>query len=361
MEGLKMPEKTGKTAMQARRPAKKRPAGKFSSSRPHQTAKSPHPAKKIADSRGERIPKTKKAADQHGERIPKTKKAADQHGERIQKTKKTSGQRGERIQKTKKAADQHGERFPKAKKNAEQHGERIQKVLAAAGLGSRRQCEELITTGRVEVDRKVITELGSRVDSDVQEIRVDGQPLPKTKLVYYAVNKPAGIVCTNSDPTGRPRVIDMIPNSADIRLFTIGRLDLSSEGLILVTNDGELANLLTHPRYGVDKTYRALVAGRPNREVLSKLLRGVHLAEGVARVDRVEVKSHHKESTNLEIVLREGKNREIRRILAQLGHKVMRLTRVAVGPIRLGEMPVGSVRKLAKEEISTLRKSVVQP
>jgi 23S rRNA pseudouridine2605 synthase len=227
-------------------------------------------------------------------------------------------------------------------------------VLAFAGLGSRRQCEELITTGRVEIDRKVVTELGSRVDAATQEIRVDGQALPRTKLFYYAVNKPIGVVCTNSDPAGRPRVIDMIPGN-DARLFTIGRLDLSSDGLILVTNDGELANLLTHPRYGVEKTYRVLVAGRPELEILMKLRRGVHLAEGVARAERVEVKSHHKESSTLEIVLREGKNREIRRIFAQVGHKVMKLTRIAVGPIRLGEMPAGAVRKLSKEEVASLR------
>ena len=245
-------------------------------------------------------------------------------------------------------------------KPADPRGERIQKVLAAAGLGSRRQCEELITAGRVEIDRKVITELGSRVDAATQEIRVDGQPLPRTKLFYYAVNKPAGVVSTNSDPAGRMRVIDMVPNSGDIRLFTIGRLDMSSEGLILATNDGELANLLTHPRYGVEKTYRVLVAGRPAPEVLAKLRRGVHLAEGVARAERVEVKSHHKESTMLEIVLREGKNREIRRILAQLGHKVMKLSRIAVGPIRLGDMPLGAVRKLSKEEIAALRNDAVR-
>ena len=245
-------------------------------------------------------------------------------------------------------------------KPADPRGERIQKVLAAAGLGSRRQCEELITAGRVEINRKVITELGSRVDAATQEIRVDGQPLPRTKLFYYAVNKPAGVVSTNSDPAGRMRVIDMVPNSGDIRLFTIGRLDMSSEGLILATNDGELANLLTHPRYGVEKTYRVLVAGRPAPEVLAKLRRGVHLAEGVARAERVEVKSHHKESTMLEIVLREGKNREIRRILAQLGHKVMKLSRIAVGPIRLGDMPLGAVRKLSKEEIAALRNDAVR-
>ncbi len=233
--------------------------------------------------------------------------------------------------------------------------QRLQKVLAAAGLGSRRQCEELITTGRVEVDRRVVTELGTRVDPSQQQVRVDGQPLAKPKLVYYAVNKPKGVLCTNRDPSGRPRVVDLLP-TRDARLFTIGRLDLHSDGLILVTNDGELANRLTHPRYGVGKTYRVVVAGRPTREVLAKLLAGVHLAEGVARAERAAVKSHHKESTVLEMVLREGKNREIRRILARVGHKVLRLTRTAVGPVRLAELPAGASRQLTHEEIAALRR-----
>ena len=233
--------------------------------------------------------------------------------------------------------------------------QRLQKVLAAAGLGSRRQCEELITTGRVEIDRKVITELGTRVDPLTQQIRVDGEPLTKPKLVYYAVNKPVGILCTNRDPSGRPRVVDLVP-AGDARLFTIGRLDLHSEGLILVTNDGDLANRLTHPRYGVCKTYRVVVAGRPDRDVLAKLTQGVHLAEGAARAERVDIKSVHKESAVLEMVLREGKNREIRRILARVGHKVERLTRVAVGPIRLGTLPSGAHRRLTNEEIAALRR-----
>ncbi len=233
-------------------------------------------------------------------------------------------------------------------------GERLQKVLAAAGLGSRRQCEELITTGRVEVDRKVVSQLGARVDSAAQDIRVDGESLSFGRRVYYAVNKPKGVVTTNRDPGRRPRVIDLVPNQ-DIRLFAIGRLDLNSEGLILVTNDGELANRLTHPRYGVEKVYLAQVVGRPTLEVLDKLKRGVHLAEGIARVQDVRIESHQKESTWLEIVLREGVNREIRRLLARVGHKVLRLVRVSVGPIRLGKMPPGSVRSLAHEEIVALR------
>ena len=233
--------------------------------------------------------------------------------------------------------------------------ERLQKVLAAAGLGSRRQCEELITTGRVEIDHRVVTELGTRVDPATQDVRVDGEALPRTKLQYFAVNKPIGVLSTNRDPSGRPRVIDLV-DAGGARLFTIGRLDLHSDGLILVTNDGELANRLTHPRYGVCKTYRVLVAGRPEREVLRKLSEGVHLAEGVARAERIEIKSQHKESAVLEMVLREGKNREIRRLLARVGHKVLRLTRIAVGPVRLGNLPVGSVRLLRREEIAALRR-----
>lgn len=237
--------------------------------------------------------------------------------------------------------------------------QRLQKILAAAGAGSRRQCEELITTGRVEVDRRVVTELGTRVDPARQEIRLDGLPLPTSKPAYWAVHKPAGVVSTNRDPSGRPRVIDLVP-SVRARLFSIGRLDVSSEGLILVTNDGELANRLAHPRYGVEKTYRVQVAGRPTREVLARLRRGVRLAEGVARVEAIRVKSHHQQSTLLEMVLREGRNREIRRVLARVGHKVLRLVRIAVGPVRLGRLPPGESRRLTPRELSALRRAAGQ-
>jgi 23S rRNA pseudouridine2605 synthase len=239
-------------------------------------------------------------------------------------------------------------------------GQRLQKVLAAAGIGSRRQCEELITAGRVEVDRRVVTELGTKVDPARQEIRLDGVPLPRAKPVCYAVNKPPGVVSTSRDPSGRPRVVDLVP-AAGARLFCVGRLDLSSEGLILVTNDGELANLLTHPRYGVPKTYRVLVAGRPTPQVLANLRRGVRLAEGLARVEQVRVKSRQRESTVLEMVLREGRNREVRRVLASVGHKVLRLVRIAVGPVRLGELPPGGHRKLTGEELEALRRAGSKP
>ena len=230
----------------------------------------------------------------------------------------------------------------------------MQKVLAAAGFGSRRECEELITTGRVEIDRKVVTELGTRVDSSAHEIRVDGQTLSVGRRVYYAVNKPRGVVTTNRDPAGRPRVIDLVPDTG-ARLFAIGRLDMYSEGLILVTNDGDLANRLTHPRYGSAKVYLAQVAGLPTLEVLEKLRRGVHLAEGLARVDDIRIESEQKDSAWLEMTLSEGMNREIRRALARLDHKVLRLVRIQVGPVRLGKLPPGAARLLDRAEVEALR------
>src|SRR4029079_14938431 len=188
---------------------------------------------------------------------------------------------------------------------AEQNpAERLQKVLAAAGLGSRRRCEDLIREGRVEVDRQVVTELGTRVDASRQEIRVDGESLRPSKRLYFAVNKPVGVVSTNRDPSGRSRVIDLVPT--DQRVFAVGRLDRSSEGLILVTNDGEFANRITHPRYGVEKTYLVRVAGAPDQRQLARLKRGVHLAEGYAKAQSIAVKRKHGQSTDLMIVLNEG-------------------------------------------------------
>ncbi len=231
--------------------------------------------------------------------------------------------------------------------------QRLQKILAAAGLGSRRSCEALIAAGRVEVDGQVASELGCCVDPRNQEIRVDGTALAKSRRVYFLVNKPTGIVSTNRDPSGRPRVIDLVPKGFG-HVYTVGRLDLSSEGLILVTNDGELANRLTHPRYEVPKVYMVLVAGVPSDESLAKLQQGVHLAEGRAHVDRLRVVKSRRQSTQLEMVLREGRNREIRRLLAAVGHKVLRLKRVAMGPLRLADLPVGEVRRLEPREVKEL-------
>ena len=236
-------------------------------------------------------------------------------------------------------------------------GERLQKVLAAAGISSRREAEQIILEGRVEVDGQVVTELGTRVEPRQQEIFVDGQRLGRAKLVYYAVNKPTDVVCTARDPSGRPRVIDLLPPDVG-RVFNVGRLDLSSEGLILVTNDGELANKLTHPRHGVKKVYEVQVVGEPGHEVLAQLRRGVHLAEGFVKPVEVRIKSRKKNGAILEMVLDEGRNREVRRLLARVGHKVQRLVRVAVGPIKLGEMPRGASRMLTPEEVRKLHAAV---
>ncbi len=224
-------------------------------------------------------------------------------------------------------------------------------------MGSRRQCEELIAQGRVEIDRQVVTELGTRVDPVAREIRVDGTVLHGCSHVYYALNKPTGVLSTNNDPSGRARVIDLVPASAG-RLFSVGRLDLNSEGLILLTNDGELANRLTHPRYGVEKTYRVLVAGETTAGELEQLRRGIHLAEGVARVARVKALQKRRQSSVLEMVLDEGRNREIRRALARVGHKVLRLTRVGIGPLRLGKLKPGEFRRLSPEEVGELQRAV---
>lgn len=232
--------------------------------------------------------------------------------------------------------------------------ERLQKLLARAGLGSRRKCEELILEGRVEVDRRVVSTLGVKADPASQEIRVDGIALRRPKMVYYAVHKPQGVVSTNRDPAGRPRVVDLLPPTAE-NLFTVGRLDMSSEGLMLVTNDGELANRLAHPRYGVEKTYHVEVAGQLEPEDLEELRKGVHLAEGFARVVGARIKTHLKKSTLLEVVLNEGRNREIRRLLARVGHKVLRLRRIALGPLRLGELEPGAFRLLRREEVAALK------
>jgi 23S rRNA pseudouridine2605 synthase len=228
-------------------------------------------------------------------------------------------------------------------------------VLAHAGVGSRRACEEVILQGRVTVDGQIVRELGTRVDPARQKVAVDGQRIHAERMVYYAVSKPKGYVSTNHDPAGKPRVIDILPEIPE-RVYTVGRLDEQSTGLMLLTNDGALANCLAHPKYGVEKLYRVVVAGRPEREVLTKLTDGVWIAEGKVRAKRVRVAGTRGEATILEMTLAEGKNREVRRMLANLGHKVMLLTRVAVGPITLKGLSPGEYRSLTAVEVGLLRK-----
>jgi 23S rRNA pseudouridine2605 synthase len=233
--------------------------------------------------------------------------------------------------------------------------QRLQRVMASAGIGSRRECEIIIEEGRVEVDGQIVTTLGVKVDPDKQEIYVDAQKLVIQRLQYFMLNKPPGIVSTSKDPSGRPRVIDLI--ATDQRVYNVGRLDQSSEGLILVTNDGELANRLTHPRYGVEKKYHVQVAGIPAPAELRKLEQGVYLAEGLAKASKAKFLKRAKNGSWLEIVLAEGRNREIRRLLASIGHKVRTLKRVSIGPLKLGDLPKGAHRPLLPTELKALKRA----
>jgi len=229
---------------------------------------------------------------------------------------------------------------------------RLQKILASAGFGSRRQCEELIEQGRVEVNGK-IAKLGCKVEPGSAAIKVDGERLKSAKPVYLALFKPKGYLCTHADQQGRARAVDLIPESLG-RLFLIGRLDKESEGLILLTNDGALSERLTHPKYAVPKVYRVQVAGELTEEEARQLRQGMHLAEGFAKAAHVVIKGRHKQSTILDMTLTEGMNREVRRLLARLGHKVITLIRIAVGPVKLGKMIPGEWRKLTPAEVNRL-------
>jgi 23S rRNA pseudouridine2605 synthase len=204
----------------------------------------------------------------------------------------------------------------------------------------------------VEVDGSIVR-LGCKVDPVRCEIKVDGERLKKSKPVYLALFKPKGYICTDYDQQGRIRTIDLIPSTLG-RLFLIGRLDRDSEGLILLTNDGALSERLTHPRYGVSKVYRVQVAGDVLQNSLDQLRKGVYLAEGLAKVSEAVVKGRHKHSTILDLTLAEGMNREVRRLLARLGHKVMTLIRISVGPIKLGRLEPGEWRHLSRQEVDQL-------
>ncbi|MEM6362854.1 MAG: pseudouridine synthase [Planctomycetota bacterium] len=243
-----------------------------------------------------------------------------------------------------------------ASKSGDRTGpKRLNQLLASAGYGSRRHVEELIREGRVSIDGTVVEKLGVSVDPKQQTVRVDDTILRQQRLVYYAVHKPTGVVTTNADPRGRPRVIDLVPPSE--RVFPVGRLDLSSEGLILLTNDGDLAQKLAHPKFAIEKIYRVTVAGKVDREAMQKMRQGIYIAEGFVRVDGARVLKAKTRVTEMEIRLREGKNREIRRILARLGHKVLTLRRIAIGPLRLGDMPPAAYRKLTSDEVRRLREA----
>jgi 23S rRNA pseudouridine2605 synthase len=238
--------------------------------------------------------------------------------------------------------------------------ERLQKVLAAAGVGSRRACEELIAAGRVTVDGRRAT-LGDKVDAAEVVIHVDGERVvTDTRLVYIAMNKPRHVLSTMDDERGREALAEYVQDIAQ-RVFHVGRLDADSEGLLLLTNDGALAHRLTHPSYGVAKTYLVEVPGPVPAAVRRRLLSGVDLEDGPAKADAVKVVDTSGGRALVEIVLHEGRNRVVRRMLAEVGYPVRRLIRTAVGPVTLGGLKPGRTRRLSRTEVAALFRAAEQP
>ena len=237
-------------------------------------------------------------------------------------------------------------------------GVRLQKVLAEAGLGSRRACEQLIVDGRVEVDGQIVTELGTRIDPGTQSVFVDTVRIStQTEKVYLVLNKPAGVVSTMSDPEGRPCLADYVRNNNE-RLFHVGRLDTETEGIILLTNDGELSNRLAHPRYEIPKTYLAKVKGQLAKDAGAILRAGIDLEDGFVKVDDFRLVDSTPGRSVVEVTLHSGRNRVVRRLLSEIGHPVERLVRLRFGPIVLDEQKQGKIRPLRSDEVGALFEAV---
>ncbi len=231
---------------------------------------------------------------------------------------------------------------------------RLQKLLAQSGVASRRKCEELMLMGDVEVDGEVVTRLGTKVDPRTAVIRVSGKRLPPVSPnVYLVLNKPRGVVSTMSDPEGRRTLSDFVADRPE-RLFHVGRLDTDTSGLLLLTNDGEFAHRMAHPSYEVDKTYVAEVDGEVVKATLATLRAGVTLEDGPVTVTAVKIVSATKGKSIVELVIHEGRNRIVRRLLDHMGHPVKRLTRTAIGPVQLRNLPSGELRELTADELGSL-------
>ena len=238
---------------------------------------------------------------------------------------------------------------------ASHEGERLQKVLARVGIGSRRVCEDLIAEGRVLVDGEVAV-LGRRVDVETALIELDGAPIGvRPDLVHYLLNKPAGVVTTADDPEGRPTVVGLVPTEP--RVFPVGRLDFGTEGLLLLTNDGELAHRLTHPSFGVEKEYVAELQGSPSRAALRRLREGIELDDGVTAPARAALL----EPSVLRLTIHEGRNRQVRRMCDAIGHPVVRLIRTRIGPLADRSLAPGAWRELAGDELRSLQRAVAGP
>ncbi len=231
---------------------------------------------------------------------------------------------------------------------------RLQKLLAQSGVASRRRCEELMLEGAVEVDGEVVTRLGTKVDPRTAVIRVEGRRLPPVSPhVYLVLNKPRGVVSTMADPEGRRCLGDLVADRPE-RLFHVGRLDTDTSGLIVLTNDGDFAHRLAHPSYEVDKTYVAEVEGRVERATIKRLLAGVRLEDGPVSVSACKVVGENDGRSIVELVIHEGRNRIVRRLLDHVGHPVRRLTRTRIGPVDLGRLRSGEMRDLTRSELGDL-------
>lgn len=231
---------------------------------------------------------------------------------------------------------------------------RLQKFLAQAGVASRRACEELMLSGRVEVDGQVVTRLGTKIDPATAVVRVDGGRVsPVNELVYLMVNKPAGVVSTMADPQGRPDLNSLLSDRTE-RLFHVGRLDTATTGLLLVTNDGDFSQKMTHPSYEVKKTYVAEVEGDVGKAALRELSAGVSLDGVAVQVQQVRIRHRGQGQTILEMTIHEGRKHVVRRVLAQVGHPVRQLSRVAFGPLQLGSLQAGEYRELTRSEVGAL-------
>lgn len=234
--------------------------------------------------------------------------------------------------------------------------ERLQKLLSQAGVASRRASEELIIQGRVTVDGKV-AQLGDKADPTTQIVAVDGERIKvNSDIVYLAFNKPLGVVTTADDPQGRPTVMDFMPPKP--RVYPVGRLDMDTSGLILLTNDGEFANRVTHPSYGIEKTYMCQIRGNVPKKVIRELIDGVELEDGPAKAIKASLRIADQNRSLIEMVIAEGRNRQVRRMIAAVGLQLEALVRTKIGPVRLGDMGQGKMRQLNSQELGSLYKQI---
>ena len=235
--------------------------------------------------------------------------------------------------------------------------ERLQKILSRAGITSRRKAEKLIIEGKVKVNGKIVKELGVKADIEKDKIEVNGEVISIPKAIYVILYKPPYYLTTMYDPKGRKKVTDLIKN-IPYRIFPVGRLDYDAEGLLLMTNDGKFANLITHPRYRISKTYLVKIEGNPSKKIIEEMKKGVEIGKGKAHISYVKLIYKREKTSLIEIIIKEGRYREIKRIFEKIGHPVIRIKRIAIGPLKIGKLKPGEYRFLTHEEVKKILSSV---